>query len=114
MHRASIQIGSPVRNRGATSMPMIYRLCNWIGKLTGTIVLVPHLWCSGDRAEHTYFGLLKARRERKKLFILLPYELPWRLSYNMTNAEISDVESEYRAFPSSNLPYIVGRVLITV
>lgn len=95
-------------------MPMLYRLCNWIGKLTGTIILVPHLWCSGDRAEHTYFGLLRACRERKKLFILLPYELPGRLSYHMSNAEISNVESEYRAFPSSNLPYIVGGVLITV
>lgn len=94
-------------------MPAIYRLCDWIGKLTGTVVLVPHLWCSGDRAEHTYFGLLQARRERKKLFILLPYELPWRLSYHMTNAEISNVESEYRAFPSNNIPYIIGRVLIT-
>ncbi len=95
-------------------MPMLYRLCSWIGKLTGTIILVPHLWCIGDRAEHVYFGLLQARRERKKLFILLPYELPWRLSYHLTNAEVSSVESEYRAFPSSNLPYVVGGVLITI
>ena len=94
-------------------MPLVYRLSNWIGEMTGTIILVPHLWCVGDRAEHVYFGLLKARREGKKLFILLPYELPWRLSYHMTNIEVSSVESEYLAFPSNRLPHVVGSVLIT-
>ena len=113
MRREPVQIDSHDRTMGTTSLPAIYRLCSWIGKLTGTVILVPHLWCSGDRADHTYFGLLQARRERKKLFILLPYELPWRLNYRMTNAEISNVESEYRAFPSNNIPYIIGRVLIT-
>ena len=98
---------------GEGPLPLIYRLCNWVGRLTGTVILVPHLSLVGDRTEEFFYGLIKARRERKKLFILLPYELPWRLSYNLTNIEVANVESEYRAFPTNRVPYVIGGVLIT-
>ena len=95
-------------------LPFIYRCCNWIGRITGTIILVPHLWKIGDRAEQIYFGLLKARREGKKLFILLPYELPWRFSYQIVNREVTILNSEYRVSPSNVIPHIIGRVVITL
>jgi len=91
---------------------MIYRLCDWIGRLTGTIILTPHPYAVGNCAEDIYFGLLKARREQKKLVILFPYELPWRLKFRLTNIELVNVESEYR-FPLNNSLYIAGRLLIT-
>lgn len=92
---------------------MLYRLCDWIGKKTGTIILTPHLAAVGNCAEDVYFGLLKARREGKKLVILWPYELPWRLKFRLTNVEVVNVESEYRAISYDNLLCIAGRVLIT-
>jgi len=56
--------------------------------------------------------LIKARRERKKLVILFPYELPWKLRFPLTNIELVNVESEYR-FPLNKIVYIVGRLLLT-
>ena len=56
-------------------------LCTLIGNLTGTIILVPHPIAIGETAEQIYFALLKARREKKRLVVLSPYELPWRLRF---------------------------------
>lgn len=92
---------------------MLYQLCDWIGRKTGTIILTPFTYTVGNCAEDVYFGLLKARREGKKLFILWPYELPWRLKFRLTNVEVVNVESEYRAVPHDSLLCIAGRVLIT-
>ena len=91
---------------------MIYRICDWIGKLTGTLILTPHPYTVGNCAEHIYYGLIKARREKKKLVILFPYELPWKLRFPLTNIELVNVESEYR-FPLNKIVYIVGRLLLT-
>lgn len=93
-------------------MLMFYRLCDWVGKLTGTIIFTPHTYAVGNCAETIYNGLLQARREHKKLVILWPYELPWRLKFRLTNIELVNVESEYR-LPLHNSFYIAGRVLIT-
>ncbi|MEI6070379.1 MAG: TIGR04372 family glycosyltransferase [Verrucomicrobiae bacterium] len=93
---------------------MLYRLCDWIGAKTGTVILTPHLVAVGNCAEDVYFGLLKARRERKKLFILWPYELPWRLKFGLTNIEVINIGSEYRAFCHDSLICIISRILITV
>lgn len=93
-------------------MVMFYRLCDWIGKLTGTIIFTPHTYTVGNCAEEIYFGLLQARREHKKLIVLYPYELPWRLRFGLPNIELVNIESEYR-FPLNNFLYIVGRILIT-
>lgn len=92
---------------------MLYRLCEWIGVKTGMVILTPHLVAVGNCAEDVYFGLLKARREGKKLFILWPYELPWRLKFGLTNVEVINVGSEYRAFPHDSLVCIFSRILIT-
>lgn len=92
---------------------MLYRLCDWIGENTGTIILTPYLETVGNCAEDVYFGLLKARREGKKMFALWPYELPWLLKFRLTNVEVVSVESEYRAVSPDSLLCIVGRVLIT-
>lgn len=93
---------------------MLYRFCEWIGKKTGTIILTPHLVAVGNCAEDVYFGLLKARREGKKLFVLWPYELPWRLKFKLTNVEIVNVDSEYRAVSYNSPICIAGRVLLTI
>lgn len=92
---------------------LLYRLCDWIGRRTETIILTPHLSAVGNCAEDVYFGLLKARRERKRLVILWPYELPWTLRFRLTNVEVVNVESEYRAIAHDSILNVVGRVLLT-
>lgn len=92
---------------------LLYRLCAWVEKKTGTIILTPHIAAVGNCAEEVYFGLLKARREGKSLVILWPYELPWKLKFRLTNTEVINVDSEYRAFPHNSWRTVVGRVLLT-
>lgn len=94
-------------------MILLFRFCDWLGKLTGTIILTPTPYVVGNAAEEIYFGLLKARREHKKLVILFPYELPWRFKFRLINIEIVNVESEYR-YPLPHSLSVIGRVLITV
>lgn len=94
-------------------MTKLFRLCEWIGRMTGTIILTPYVWAVGNRAEEIYFGFLKARREGKKLVILLPFELPGRLRWRLTNMEVANVESPYRAFPGGSPLDVIGRFLIT-
>lgn len=53
----------------------------WVGRATNTIILLPHPVSIGNASEDYYFGLLKARREGKKLVILFPFQMPERLIY---------------------------------
>lgn len=92
---------------------MLYRLCDWLGERTGLIILTPHLGVVGNCAEEVYFGLLKARREGKKLLIVWPYELPGRLKFRLTNEEVVNVGSEYRAYSYDNPITIAARLLLT-
>ncbi len=92
---------------------LLYRLCDWIGRRTETIILTPHLSAVGNCAEDVYFGLLKARREGKRLVVLWPYELPWMLRFRLTNVEVVNVESKYRAIAHDSILNVVGRVLLT-
>ena len=89
-------------------------LCTLIGNLTGTIILVPHPIAIGETAEQIYFALLKARREKKRLVVLSPYELPWRLRFPLANVEILRLESEHRVLSLGHPLCIVGNVLLTL
>ena len=93
--------------------PMLYRLCSWIGKKTGTVILTPCPYAVGNCAVEIYFGLLKARREGKKLVVLFPYELPWKLKFHLTNIELVNVESEYR-YPLNKWIYVTARLLLSL
>jgi putative glycosyltransferase (TIGR04372 family) len=65
------------------------------------VFLSPLVYAVGNCAEEIYFGLLKARRERKKLYILRPYDIPWLLKYRLTNRELFRIESDY-SYPSND------------
>jgi len=92
---------------------VLYRFCDWLGEKTGLIILTPHLVAVGNCAEDVYFGLLKARRENKKLLVVWPYELPGRLRFGLTNVEVINVGSEYRASPHDGFVSIAFRVFFT-
>lgn len=59
------------------------------------VFLSPNVYAVGNCAEEIYFGLLKARKEGKKLYILRPYDIPWLLKYRLTNRELFRIESDY-------------------
>jgi putative glycosyltransferase (TIGR04372 family) len=59
------------------------------------VLLSPLVYAVGDCAEEIYSGLLKARREGKKLYILRPYNVEWLLKYRLTNRELFRIESDY-------------------
>ena len=92
---------------------LLYRLCDTIGEKTGTVLLNPHIATVGNCADDVYYGFLKARREGKKLVILWPYELPGRLRFGLTNSEVINIGSEYRAFPHNSAITVISRYVIT-
>ncbi len=66
----------------------------------------------GNRAEEIYFGLLKARRERRRVFFLKPWKLPWILAYPKGNQALLDLESEYRFLRKNGvLSFILNQVV---
>lgn len=70
-------------------------------KYCSVVLLSPHVYGVGNCAEQIYFGLLKARREGKKLYILRPYDIPWLLKYRLTNHELFRIESDY-CYPAND------------
>ena len=71
-----------------------HRFLAWIGRLTNTVILSPHPVSIGNASEDYYFGLLKARREGKKLVVLFPYPLPGRLRKPTFDPAILFLESD--------------------
>jgi len=59
------------------------------------IFVSPLLYAIGNCAEEIYFGLLKARKENKKLIILRPYYTPFILGYRICNKELFNIRSVY-------------------
>jgi putative glycosyltransferase (TIGR04372 family) len=95
-------------------MTLFHRLCVWIGNLTGTLIVIPHPLTVGNTAEDIYFGLLKARRENRKLAILFPYQLPWLLKLPLTNLEVIAVTSDYMAFRRDSALSMFGGLIVTI
>lgn len=94
-------------------MSPLTRICMWVEKLTGVIVLIPHPAVVGNCGEQIYHALLKARREGRKLAILSQYRLPWPLGIRLTNQELFAVESDLLAFSASSFWYRLGSLAVT-
>jgi len=79
------------------------------------IFVSPLAYAIGNCSEEIYFGLLKARREDKKLILLYPYNLPfWLKKYKLTNNEIFKVDSEYIYFRDDIFFHHVVRTCVTL
>ncbi len=75
-----------------------HKFLAWVGRLTKTVILLPHPVSLGNASEEYYFALLKARKEGKKLVILFPSQLPERLKYQpMLDPAILFLESDLLA-----------------
>ncbi|OIO06321.1 MAG: hypothetical protein AUJ52_12485 [Elusimicrobia bacterium CG1_02_63_36] len=77
-------------------------------------LLCPHVYAVGNAAEQIYFGLLKARRDGKKLLLLVPFELPWKLRFRLTNRALFSIESPHRVFGARHPVTLLGRLALTL
>ena len=88
-----------------------HRFLAWVGRLTGTIILLPHPVTVGNASEDYYFGLLAAREQGKKLVVLFPFPMPGRFKIRMFEPAILHLHSDllmmsYRGAASSFLSAI--------
>lgn len=96
---------------------IIDKIFNYINNLKNfpVLFLSPLAYAVGNCSEEIYFGLLKARRENKKLMLLYPYDLPfWLIKYKLTNNEIFKVDSEYIYFRDDIFFHHVVRTCVTL
>jgi putative glycosyltransferase (TIGR04372 family) len=82
---------------GGRYFSLHHRFLAWIGRLTNTIILSPHPVAIGNAAEDYYYGLLRARKEGKKLVILFPFPLPGRFKQPWFDPAILFLESDLLA-----------------
>jgi putative glycosyltransferase (TIGR04372 family) len=80
----------------------MYRWVNWafkyINRRSPILIHTPWVRNIGNCAEDMYFGLLKAKREGKKVaFLFHRYELFWKFRLPVANRELFLVESDYIA-----------------
>lgn len=59
------------------------------------LIMTPWYRNIGDIGENLYYGLLRARREGKKLIVLYPRELFWKFRLHVTNREMFHLQSDY-------------------
>lgn len=78
-------------------MKTLHRLVNRINDLGPFVFLTPCISVIGNCSEEIQFGLLRARREGKRLVIAYPFDLPWKFRFPVTNREVFDVVSPHRA-----------------
>ncbi|MBI2789651.1 MAG: TIGR04372 family glycosyltransferase [Elusimicrobia bacterium] len=78
-------------------MKLLNRIVDAINDRGPFIFFTPCVSVIGNCSEELVFGLLRARRENKKLVVLRPYELPWKFRFPITNREIFNLTSPFHA-----------------
>lgn len=77
-------------------MRALHRAVNALNAAGPFVLLTPCISVIGNCSEEILFGLIRARREGKKLILFYPYELPWKFRFPLTNREVFDVASPHR------------------
>jgi len=93
-------------------MKLLHRAVNWLSDRGPFVFLTPCISVIGNCSEEIQFGLLRARREGKKLLIFYPFDLPWKFRFPITNRELFQVASPHRAEPPRAL-VLLARVALT-
>lgn len=93
-------------------MKTLNRLINKLNDAGPLVLLTPCISVIGNCSEEILFGLIRARRENKKLLILYPYDLPWKFRFPVTNREVFDVASPYRYDLPAPL-FVLARLALT-
>lgn len=93
-------------------MKTLNRLVNKLNDAGPFVFLTPCISVIGNCSEEIMFGLIRARRESKKLLILYPYDLPWKFRFPVTNREVFDVASPHRLELPAPL-FVLARLALT-
>ena len=93
-------------------MNLIDRVLLWIGNKTNTFILIPWPLTIGNAAESVLFGIKRARIEKKKLVLLFPPRLPWKLKHPLHSRVLREVQSETRLFGESRVFDITTRFVL--
>lgn len=78
-------------------MKTLVDLINRLNARGPFVILTPCISVIGNSSEEMLFGLIRARREQKRLVILYPFELPWKFRFPLTNRELFELSCPYRA-----------------
>ena len=73
---------------------LLFFFTQWLEENFGIILLVPHMGVIGNCSEEIYFGLIKARKNNKKLLLIWPYEFYGILGIKLPNIEVLNLNSE--------------------
>ena len=83
-------------------------------RFLGVMVLLPHPFAVGNASEDVYFGLLAARRSKKRLLIIAPIQLPGFLRLPLLDFSIIDVQSEFLICRPLNRWLLPLRWIVTI
>jgi putative glycosyltransferase (TIGR04372 family) len=77
----------------------MYRLVNWvfdrINEISPVIIQTPQPRSFGNGAEEMFYGLIRARREKKKVVFLYPRPRLLGRGFSIANKELYGLQSEY-------------------
>ena len=96
---------------------ILNRLFHIINQISPVIIQTPWVGTIGNCAEEIYFGLLRARREQKKVFFLFPIDLFRRFYFSKQgkgiNSELIKIESSYRFLTQDHILSVLGTWCLT-
>ncbi len=93
-------------------MIFLHKIINRINERGPFLIQTPCVSVIGNCSEEILFGLIRARRENKKLVILYPYDLPWKFRFPVTNRELFDVASPH-CFELPSALFVLARLALT-
>ena len=94
---------------------LINKIFNSLNSLqyNGFFFLSPHLYSVGNCSEMLMFGLIKAKQENKKIFLLSPYDSRMLFRKNICNNELFLLESKY-IYKQGFLISHLSKVMVTI
>ncbi len=75
--------------------------------------LTPHPYAIGNCSEEIYLGLIKAKEQNKRLFLIYLLDIPFIFRFNLTNKSIFLINSKYIYNPNKII-IIILRILLTL
>lgn len=87
---------------------------NIINKLSRRFYfLTPHPYAIGNCSEEIYLGLIKAKEQNKRLFLIYLFDIPLIFRFNLTNKSIFLINSKHIYNPNTII-IIILRILLTL
>ncbi len=92
------------------------RLVSFFNRVSPVIIQTPWIGAIGNCSEEMYYGLLKARRDNKRVLMLFPKDLFWIFIFSKRglgiNSELNKVNSPYRCGTHNGFLTVAGQILL--